>query len=200
MSFSAQIQELYNTWWVSGIVLPVFYTVFLGGPIAIYTGLVAARKVAFDEALQRSRSLLLTLPHLIAQSHGFIEAKQQAALHSMEPIKKLVEIGQPTAANHLSRLAFSMAERCKDALAVHMTEAEKTNPSKIPTHRWQRIVFPATGDIYAAMNWGLSQTDMIRPDWRALIYLPAFVDSLLKAVAGRRSDCSACCQNCNRVL
>jgi hypothetical protein len=44
------MQRLFETWWCGGLIVPLFWTVAVGGLVSILTGLCVARLIAFDQA------------------------------------------------------------------------------------------------------------------------------------------------------
>src|SRR5690606_1329843 len=87
MSFNALLQELYERWWFAGIILPAFLTVVLGVPIALYTGLVAARFVLFRSKLEAIRQAFERV--FLDMDEIFKEESRQALENNiLKPIKK----------------------------------------------------------------------------------------------------------------
>jgi hypothetical protein len=52
------MRELFETWWYGGLVVPIVLAVFLGGFVAIWTGVFVARLVAFDQARMAAVNIL----------------------------------------------------------------------------------------------------------------------------------------------
>ena len=105
------IQQLFTTWWFSGVVLPVFFSVVIGGLVNLWAGIVTAEILTFRQIIREtlhdhdlSEILVAGAAYQPLGPQMFDPLLEQRARMKMRHAQ-LVEIGQVQAADALTLFA-----------------------------------------------------------------------------------------------
>jgi hypothetical protein len=143
MQTNNPLQEIFQIWWVSGIILPIVVTILVGGCVSIWAGVVCARLQEFRQIRLNVTSALLELDMTILTSNqDIMRAILKQQQRGFYVASALTEMGQHRACrqmnSHLRWLLNEMMNIVKITNSVERANALDPFGKQI-TKRYEEI-------------------------------------------------------------
>lgn len=146
------------------VVVPIVISVFVGIPLAIYTGIVSSRLVTFAQAKTSAIASLIELPVIIYAANNIYVANHLLINIWVQPHAALLMEGQTEAASKLIGLRNELHQIYQNKLKAALTTDElrqlAISRDDFPVTRWRKIcdtAFANYGKESAHYSQGIHQ-------------------------------------------